>query len=489
MSIKKSNFPKDFLWGGAFAANQVEGAWNVGGKGLSVADVAIFNDRLERKDYAGHNKMTSEQIKEAMNPSSNKNYPKRRGIDFYHRYKEDLALLAEMGFKVLRVSIAWTRIFPTGVEDEPNEEGLKFYEDLFKEMHRNKIEPLVTLSHYEMPIYLVNTYGGWFGREVIDCFVKYAKVVFECYKSLVKYWLTFNEIDSIIRHPFSSAGIVMDRYRKEELEGVIYQALHHQFVASALAVKYCHEIIPDSKIGCMITRTLTYPATPNPEDVLLAQKENRMNYFFSDVQILGEYPLFIKSILKEKGIEIKKVEGDDEILKQHTVDFLAFSYYMSLVSSINSEKMEKVGGNLTGGVKNPYLKTTAWGWQIDPMGLRIAINDMYDRYRIPLFCVENGLGAEDVVEEDGSINDDYRIIYLKSHIEQMGLAIADGADMMGYLAWSPIDSISYSTSEMSKRYGFIYVDQDDYGNGTLKRSRKKSFEWYKKVIATNGAEL
>lgn len=235
--------------------------------------MAIFNDRLERKDYAGHNKMTSEQIKEAMNPSSNKNYPKRRGIDFYHRYKEDLALLAEMGFKVLRVSIAWTRIFPTGVEDEPNEEGLKFYEDLFKEMHRNKIEPLVTLSHYEMPIYLVNTYGGWFGREVIDCFVKYAKVVFECYKSLVKYWLTFNEIDSIIRHPFSSAGIVMDRYRKEELEGVIYQALHHQFVASALAVKYCHEIIPDSKIGCMITRTLTYPATPNPEDVLLAQKE------------------------------------------------------------------------------------------------------------------------------------------------------------------------------------------------------------------------
>jgi len=489
MNIRKSNFPEGFLWGGATAANQVEGAFNIGGKGLSVADMAIFNDRLERKDYVGHNKMSSKQIEEGMNLASDKNYAKRRGIDFYHRYKGDLALFAEMGFKTLRVSIAWTRIFPTGIEKEPNEEGLKFYEDLFMEMHKNNIEPLVTLSHYEMPIFLVNNYNGWLGREVIDCFVKYAKVVFARYKHLVKYWLTFNEIDSIIRHPFGTAGIVMDRYKKEELEGVIYQALHHQFVASALAVKYCHEIVTGAKIGCMLTRTLTYPATPNPEDALLAQKDNRMNYFFSDVQIFGEYPLFIKSILQEKGIKIIKLEGDDEILKQHPVDFLSFSYYMSLVSSVNADKMEKVGGNLTAGVKNPYLKTTGWDWQIDPIGLRIAINDMYDRYRIPLFCVESGIGADDIVEEDGSINDDYRIAYFKAHIKQMGLAIADGAEMIGYTSWSPIDAISYSTSDMSKRYGFIYVDQDDFGNGTLKRSRKKSFEWYKKVIASNGAEL
>ncbi len=489
MSIKKSNFPEGFLWGGALAANQVEGAWNVDGKGLSVADMAIFNDKLERKDYSGHNKMTSKQIEEAMQSKSDEKYPKRRGIDFYHRYKEDLALFAEMGFKTLRVSIAWTRIFPSGIEARPNEDGLKYYEDLFTEMHKNNIEPLVTLSHYEMPMHLVNHYGGWYGREVIDCFVKYVKVVFARYKNLVKYWLTFNEIDSIIRHPFSTGGIVMDRYTKEEIEGVIYQALHHQFVASALAVKHCHEIIPGAKIGCMLTRCLTYPATPNPEDVLLAQKDNRLNYFFSDVQIFGEYPLFIKPILAKKGIVIKKYLGDDEILKQYTADFMSFSYYMSLVSSVNAEKMQKVGGNLASGVKNPYLKTTAWDWQIDPMGLRIAINDLYDRYRIPLFVVENGIGADDVVDEAGNINDDYRIAYFKAHIEQMGLAIADGAEMMGYTSWAPIDAISYSTSEMSKRYGFIYVDQDDYGNGTLARTRKKSFAWYKNVIETNGAEL
>ncbi|WP_077616109.1 glycoside hydrolase family 1 protein [Caenibacillus caldisaponilyticus] len=481
-TVKK--FPEGFLWGGAISANQAEGAWNVGGKGLSTADVAVYRKHLKRDEYEKHYLITNEQIEEAMKDPTDKKYPKRRGIDFYHRYKEDLALFAEMGFKVLRTSIAWTRIFPRGDESEPNEEGLRFYENLFKEMRKHGIEPLVTLSHYEMPLYLVNEYGGWTNRKVVDFFVHYAKTVFSRYKELVKYWLTFNEIDSIIRHPFTSGGIVPERF--EHLEQAIFQALHHQFVASALAVKYCHEIIPDAKIGCMLTRLLTYPYSCHPEDVLLAQKDNQFNYFSSDVQVRGEYPKFMNRYFREKNIVIEKKVGDDEILKQHTVDFLSFSYYMSLVNSINAEQMDKVCGNIAGGVKNPYLETSEWGWQIDPVGLRIALNDLYDRYQIPLFVVENGLGATDKIEEDGSIQDDYRIDYLKKHIEQVYEAIQDGVEVMGYTSWGCIDIISASTSEMEKRYGFIYVDQDNDGNGTLKRIPKKSFYWYKEVISENG---
>jgi 6-phospho-beta-glucosidase len=481
-TVKK--FPEGFLWGGAISANQAEGAWNVGGKGLSTADVAVYRKHLKRDEYEKHYLITNEQIEEAMKDPTDKKYPKRRGIDFYHRYKEDLALFAEMGFKVLRTSIAWTRIFPRGDESEPNEEGLRFYENLFKEMRKHGIEPLVTLSHYEMPLYLVNEYGGWTNRKVVDFFVHYAKTVFSRYKELVKYWLTFNEIDSIIRHPFTSGGIVPERF--EHLEQAIFQALHHQFVASALAVKYCHEIIPDAKIGCMLTRLLTYPYSCHPEDVLLAQKDNQFNYFSSDVQVRGEYPKFMNRYFLEKNIVIEKKVGDDEILKQHTVDFLSFSYYMSLVNSINAEQMDKVCGNIAGGVKNPYLETSEWGWQIDPVGLRIALNDLYDRYQIPLFVVENGLGATDKIEEDGSIQDDYRIDYLKKHIEQVYEAIQDGVEVMGYTSWGCIDIISASTSEMEKRYGFIYVDQDNDGNGTLKRIPKKSFYWYKEVISENG---
>ncbi|WP_068503352.1 glycoside hydrolase family 1 protein [Paenibacillus kribbensis] len=484
MTEIKRTFPKGFLWGGAVAANQVEGAWNVDGKGISTADMAIYKRNVSKSDYKKHNSITEEHIQKAMQDTSDRDYPKRQGIDFYHRYPEDLALFGEMGFKTLRVSIAWTRIFPNGDEKKPNEAGLQFYDRLFDEMHKNRIEPLVTLSHYEMPMYLVNHYGGWTQRKVVDFFVHFCKTVFTRYKNKVKHWITFNEIDSIVRHPFTSGGIIPERF--ENVEQAVYQGLHHQFVASALAVKYCHEIIPDAKIGCMLTRLTTYPHTCNPQDILAAFKDNQFNYFFTDVQVRGAYPHYMKRFFREKEIVIEKLESDDEILKMHPVDFISFSYYMSLVTSADSEGMEKVSGNTIGGVKNPYLETSDWGWQVDPVGLRLSLNELYSRYEVPLFIVENGLGAYDQVEEDGSIQDDYRIDYFRAHFEQMHEAILDGVELMGYTSWGAIDLVSYSSSEMEKRYGFIYVDKDNDGNGTLERKRKKSFYWYKEVIANNG---
>ena len=487
--LKKGIFPENFLWGGAVAANQCEGAWNTDGKGMSVADCSTYKPKTDPKDYVAQHSISVKDIEEAMNSEDTKKYPKRHGIDFYNRYKEDLSLFEEMGFKTLRVSIAWTRIFPNGIEDEPNESGLKYYEEMFKEMKKRNIEPLVTLSHYEMPIYLSKNYDGWYQRVVVDMFIKFSKVVFKRYKNLVKYWLTFNEIDSIFRHPFTTAGIVTEKNPEEKQEEIIYQTLHHQCLASSLATKYCHEIIPDSKIGCMLTRLLTYPENSNPENCILALKDNRENYFYADVQVFGEYPKFIKNEWNKKGISVKMEQGDEEILKLHTVDFVSFSYYMSFVSSIEAEKREKVNGNVSTGVKNPYLDTTEWNWQIDPMGLHYSLIDMYDRYRKPLFIVENGIGNRDKVEEDGSIVDDYRIDYFREHIKAIRDAIDDGVDVMGYTPWGCIDIVSMSTCQMSKRYGFIHVDLDDEGNGTYDRKRKKSFYWYKKVIETNGDYL
>ncbi len=457
-----SKFPDGFMWGGAIAANQAEGAWNIDGKGMSVADVAKYKPNVDKKDYVSQWHVTPEEMKEAMNTDDEIYYPKRRGIDFYHRYKEDIKLFAEMDFKALRVSIAWTRIFPKGIEDTPNEKGLKFYEELFKELKKYNIEPLVTLSHYEMPLYLVENYGGWASREIVDMFVKFSKVCLLRYKDLVKYWLTFNEIDSVFRHPFTTVGILEENYKsKKEAEEAIYQALHHQFVASSITTKYAHKIISDSKIGCMITKTITYPETCNPLDVYLAQKDNRNNSFYSDVQVFGEYPKHILKYFEKNNINIKMLEGDLELLKQHTVDFISFSYYMSMVQSINAKNREKVGGNLLTGVKNPYLEISDWGWQIDPVGLKISLIDLYDRYHLPLWIVENGIGAIDKIEKDGTIQDDYRIDYFRRHFEQIAEAIEDGVECIGYTSWGCIDIISASTSQISKRYGFIYVDLDD----------------------------
>ncbi|WP_035050655.1 glycoside hydrolase family 1 protein [Carnobacterium jeotgali] len=482
---KNEGFPKEFLWGGATAANQFEGAYNEGGKGLSTADMVRFIPKEERGSGFSLD-VSRKEIEAILADEGDKVFPKRFGVDFYHHYKEDIALLAEMGFKVFRMSINWARIFPNGDDTTPNEEGLEFYDAVFDECLKYGIEPLVTLSHYETPLNLTLKYNGWADRKVIDFFVNYAETVFKRYKDKVKYWLTFNEINIIALSPYTGGGVLVEE-AENPLE-LSYQAGHHQFVASALATKIGHEINSEFKIGCMLARMTTYPETNNPSDIIKAQVKNQQNLFFTDVQARGEYPTYMERYFNENNVTIHKERGDDEILKAYPVDFISFSYYMSITTSSDPQK-EQVGGNFIEGVKNNYLETSDWGWQIDPIGLRWTLNDFYDRYQLPLFIVENGLGAYDKVEEDGSIHDTYRIDYLQKHIEQMKEAVKDGVDLMGYTSWGAIDLVSASTSEMSKRYGYVYVDQDDEGNGTLERSRKDSFFWYKKVIETNGMDL
>ncbi|ASE35055.1 glycoside hydrolase family 1 protein [Mammaliicoccus sciuri] len=480
-----TGFKDGFLWGGATAANQIEGAFDEDGKGLSSADFVEYIPKDQRtKD--NHMEVTTEHIQKVLSGEHTGRFPRREGIDFYHRYEEDIQLLAEMGFKAFRLSIHWSRIFPKGYEAEPNEAGLAFYEKVFKTLKSYNIEPVVTLSHYETPYGLTERYNGWVDRAVVGHFEHYAKTVFNRYKGLVKYWMTFNEINIINISPFTGGGIISDKL--ENPTEASYQALHHQLLASSLATKALREIDADAQIGCMLARMKHYPYTCNPEDVLKAMQEDQMNLLYTDVHALGEYPNYYKQFLKENDFSLKIEDGDLEILKAYTVDYISFSYYMSLLSA-NSEEGEVTEGNLMNSLKNPYLEVSDWGWQIDPIGLRIVLNEFWDRYHKPLFIVENGLGAKDVVEEDGSIHDTYRIDYLQKHIQEMKKAVQDGVDLMGYLAWGPIDLVSMSTSEMSKRYGFIYVDKDDEGYGTGNRSKKDSFEWYKEVILTNGAQL
>ena len=480
-------FPNDFLWGGATAANQLEGAYNEGGKGLSTADMVKF---VPREISCGKNTetVTYEEAIEIMNGKhDNEYYPKRWGIDFYHHYKEDIALMAEMGFRCFRMSINWTRIFPNGEEQEPNEEGLRFYDNVFDECLKYGIEPLVTLSHYETPLQLALKYNGWENRKMIEFFVHYAVTVFKRYRNKVKYWIPFNEINMSLHLPYTGGAIFIEK-SQNELE-TIFQALHHQFIASAKAVQLAHEIDPDYKVGNMMIYATSYPLTCDPDDIIKNQQQNHiMNYFCSDVQCRGYYPTYMKRYFKENNIEVTMEPGDEEILKAGPVDFYTFSYYMSVCQTADPTKGAGEG-NILGGVANPYLKASDWGWQIDPKGLRYSLNEIYDRYQIPVMVVENGLGAYDEIEADGSINDDYRIDYLRSHIEQMHEAILDGVDLIGYTPWGCIDLVSASTGEYAKRYGFIYVERYDDGTGDFSRREKKSFNWYKKVIETNGEDL
>lgn len=480
-------FPEGFLWGGAIAANQVEGGAREGGKGFSVADMARYKPDVDVKNYQAHNAISLDEIERAIQDGDDA-YPKRRGVDFYHRYKEDIALFAEMGFKTLRLSIAWSRMFPRGEEELPNEEAVAYYLDVFKELKKYGIEPVVTLSHYEMPLDLALKYNGWTSRKMIDYFLNF---VFACYSNFgeyVKYWLNFNEIDSIIRHPFTSGGIVPQLCEPGTLRQACYQGAHHQFVASAYAKMLMEKLLPDAKMGCMLTKLTTYPRTCHPEDVALTQQVNLENLFYTDVMVRGEYPKLMRKRFEQEDIWIEMREEDEEVLKDGTVDFVSFSYYMSRTESASPDA-DRVPGNTVTGVKNPFLPSSDWGWQIDPVGLRISLVELYDRYQVPLFVVENGMGAMDVVEADGSIHDPYRIAYFKDHFLEMEKAIDLGVEVMGYTSWAPIDLISASTNQMSKRYGFIYVDQDDEGRGTLERRRKDSFYWYKDVIASNGKSL
>lgn len=464
-------FPANFLWGGAVAANQCEGAYDEDGKGWSTQDLAP-------KGIVGA--ITAEPTADNL---------KLKGIDFYYRYREDIAMFAEMGFSVFRFSIAWSRIFPNGDEETPNEAGLAFYDQLIDECRRHGMEPLVTLSHYETPYHLAKTYDGWCSRKMIGFFKRYVNTVMERYKGKVHYWLTFNEINSILHNPYLSGGILTP---KEQLsKSDLYQAIHHELVASALVTKMAHEIDPDNKVGCMVIGIPSYPLTPNPDDMIANMEQDRHNLYFTDVQARGAYPKYLNRYFKENGIQIQMEEGDEEILK-NSVDFISFSYYMSTCGCADPNAHPQAAGNIIPGVANPYLRSSQWGWQIDPKGLRVLLNQFYDRYQKPLFIVENGLGARDeLIEKDGvlTVEDDYRIEYMREHLLQVQEAIEDGVEVLGYTSWGCIDLVSASTAQMSKRYGFIYVDRNDDGSGTMARYRKKSFYWYRDVIASNGASL
>ncbi len=477
-----SRFPKDFLWGGATAANQYEGGWDEDGKGASVPD-----------HMRGGDVNTPRQIDAEFDP--NALYPSHEATDFYHHWKEDIDLFAEMGWNVFRMSINWARLFPTGEETEPLQAGLDFYGQIFDYLAQKNIKPLVTISHYELPYALAEKYNGWASRKLVDYYFTFGKTLLDNFHDRVQLWLTFNEIN-IGTMPM---GCAMSLGNVQGFTGTMaelpddpqtrYQSLHHQFLASAKLIKYAHETYPELKMGNMDCFILSYPDTCDPADqwANITYMRN-LNWYCSDVQVRGKYPAYAKRFWAENNIELDIQPGDEELLAQGKIDFYTFSYYMSSVVGTHDD-LEQTAGNMTFGGKNPYLKASDWGWQIDPLGLRIALNEIYDRYEIPVMVVENGFGAYDTVEEDGSIHDPYRIDYLRSHVEAMGDAVADGVDLMGYTWWGPIDLVSAGTGEMRKRYGFIYVDKHDDGTGDLHRARKDSFFYYKKVIESQGNDL
>ena len=474
-------FSKNFLWGGAVAAHQLEGAWAVDGRGPSVSDVMT----------GGSNKV-ARRITDGV--IAGENYPNHKGIDFFHTYKEDVKLFAELGFKCFRTSISWSRIFPKGDEPVPNEAGLQFYDDLFDELLKYGIEPVITLSHFEMPYYLTQEYGGWTNRKLVDFFVRYALCVMERYKNKVKYWMTFNEINnqtntSVDIFGWTNSGIRFSHY--ENPKKALYQAAHNEMVAAAIVVKKGHEINPDFRIGCMLGFVPFYPYSCDPDDIMQAVESMHERYMFSDVMCRGHYGSYALKEWEREGTAPVMEDGDSDILAQGTVDYIGFSYYMT---NTVKAKTESTGAAIVGGnahsVANPYVKVSDWGWAIDPVGLRYALNALYERYELPMFIVENGLGAYDKLGEDKNCDDSYRIDYLRAHIEQMKKAVEyDGVELMGYTPWGCIDVVSFTTGELAKRYGFIYVDLNDDGSGSGARYRKKSFDWYKNVIASNGEEL
>ena len=473
-------FPKDFLWGGALAAHQCEGAYDVDGKGLSIMDVMT--------KYEGDNRHIHMDVQKGVY------YPSHHAIDFYHHYKEDIGYFAGMGFKALRISFSWTRIFPEGDEQEPNEKGLQFYDDLLDEMNRNNIVPVVTIVHNEMPLGLVRKYGGWKNRKVIDFYLRYCEVIFNRYKGKVKYWLTFNEMNSTVRVnneiiPYMMAGVYVEEGISDI--SVLYQAIHNQVVAAAKAVVMAHKIDPEYQVGCMIANAVIYPETCNPDDIMLAHVSERDRTIYAvDILSRGYYPSYLLKKMERENIRIEWGEDDEKDLREGPCDFIGFSYYSSkAVSADPNAKIDKDFEKIFAGVTNKFLKKSQWGWPIDPVGLRYSLTTLYERYQKPLMIVENGLGARDVVE-DGKIHDPYRVDYLRQHIQEIRKAIEiDGVELLGYMPWGPIDIISASTGQMSKRYGFVYVDLDDNGQGSGKRLIKDSYYWYKKVIASNGDDL
>lgn len=488
-----NTFPKDFLWGGATAAHQIEGGFMEGGKGLDTSDCRLTSVKYGPEQTDRYMKLETRSMYEnAKKAEGISDYPFRWGSDHYHHWKEDIDLLGEMGLKIYRMSISWARIYPNGDDLQPNEEGLQFYRNIFKECQKHGIKVYCTMVHYAMPINIVEKYGGWSNRQVIDLFMRYAKTLIENFNQYVEIWLPFNEINSGVFHPYNGVGYVLDDEKVslhdpfEQDWSEIYQGLHHQFIANSLIVKFAHEYDPSIKISCMIARFVPYPANCKPENVLAAlQSEQEDNFFFTDVMARGYYPSYAKRLFKKKNVSILMEEGDEQLLKEYPSDIISFSYYFSSIAG-QDDSLQETDGNLVSTKVNPYLELSEWGWQIDPIGLRIALNVLWDRYQKPVFIAENGLGAKDTVEPDGAIHDSYRIAYMREHVKAMADAIDDGVELLGYTMWGIIDLVSSGTLQMSKRYGMIYVDCDDEGNGSFKRLKKDSFSWYKKVIETNG---
>lgn len=478
MKKNPKKFPEAFFWGGAVAANQLEGAYQEGGKGLSVADINQFRDDIDIKKKS-NKEIATEDIEFAIQDQAGR-YPKREGIDFYHTFREDIKLLAETGMNSFRTSISWARIFPKGDELIPNEEGLRFYDELIDCLLENGMEPLITISHYEMPLHLTTEYNGWSNRKMIDFFVRFSEVLFDRYQNKVKYWILVNQMNLITHESFNHLGIPSDKVKN--LKQAKYQGVHNELVACARATKIAKKINPEMQIGMMSYYGNLYPATCKPEDILSALKNNQMEYFYSDVLARGQYPSYAYRFFEEQGIDIVFGEKDEEDFK-NTVDFISYSYYYTRIISAENAHLDDPASS------NPYLKASDWGWAIDPIGLRVSLNEYYDRYQLPIMITENGMGFYETLDKDGQIHDEYRIDFLRQHIQQMKEAIYDGVELIGYYPWGPIDLVSCSSSEMSKRYGFIYVDLDDYGHGTGKRVRKLSFDWYKQVTASNGEEL
>lgn len=486
--MSKNIFPPDFLWGGALSANQSEGCYQADGKSLTIADVYRFEPENSGKRAAKPAGLTRKQIEEAKAEPENTYYPKRRGIDFYHTYQADIALLAGMGFKAFRYSICWSRIFPDVNQEKPNEKALAFYDAVIDECLKYGMEPVITILHADLPIQIIDEYKGWSDRQVADLFARYCKTLFLHFKGRVKYWIPFNEINMDLINATRKMGVLKEDH--EDYDKAVFQALHYEFLASAMAVKLAHEISSENRVGAMLAYFTTYPYTCSPEDVLAAQKQDEIrNLLFYDVLLRGKYPYYIESILKKRDWKLDITEKDRKILAENTADFAALSYYNSMVHAHDTSKLEIIGGNVIGAFKNPYIRTNEWGWAIDPVGLRYTLNHIYEIFQKPLFILENGSGFVEEPNKNRQIHDEYRVTYFREHIEQMRRAVEDGVDLIGYTTWSPIDVVAASTGQMKKRYGFIYVDQDDYGNGSKKRIIKDSYYWYQKVIASNGEDL
>ncbi len=465
------------LWGGATASSQYEGGWNEGGKGLDTQDVRPYIKRTSNATTATR-LLTQEVIEAAKNADPNA-YPFRNGSKGYYHTKEDIALLKELGIDIYRFSISWARLYPKGDEAQPNASGLAYYDRVFEEVRKNNMKVFLTMNHYALPLYLVEHYGGWTNRKLIDFYLRFSRTVFERWGDCIDYYLPFNEINAGYFSPFNGVGLVKKEGEDYD-QSLVFQSLHHQFVASAKTIELGRKLVK-GKFGCMVACFCYYPYSCKPEDTLKQViDENTNTWFCSDVLTRGYYPSYMQRFFEERDIVFEITEEDKKLLRENTADFVSFSYYQSSVASV--EEKEKTAGNLVVTTKNPYLEATEWGWQIDPVGLRVTLNRIYDRYQKPVFISENGLGYRDVLQADRTVHDTYRIDYLKKHFEQIKEAQKDGVDILGYIMWGIIDIVSAGSCEMEKRYGVVYVDADNQGCGTYERIKKDSFYWYQQFI-------